>query len=78
MSEQLQPGDKIIFYTDGLTEAKDHLNRQFEDMMLDEVLIHHSNKPIKEYVNAIYSELKMFTKSESFDDDVCIVGMEIL
>ena len=36
--QQLQPGDQIIFYTDGITEANDPQGRQFGTDRLDQVL----------------------------------------
>jgi sigma-B regulation protein RsbU (phosphoserine phosphatase) len=75
---QLYPNDKLIFYTDGLTEATNELNQQFEDILLSKILIQHADKPIKEYVLSIYSDLQKFTNRTSFNDDVCIVGMEVL
>jgi|GEM_PF-1457801 len=73
----LEPGDKIIFYTDGLLEAENNQKECFEYNGLSKVLVENSHFNINTYVETIYSTLQRFTENDSFEDDICIVGMEI-
>jgi serine phosphatase RsbU (regulator of sigma subunit) len=70
-------GDKIIFYTDGLTEATNSGNVQFEDYMLDRILPEIAGLDIEKLLNRLYESLIVFTKNNPPDDDICIVGMEV-
>ncbi|MCP4133523.1 MAG: serine/threonine-protein phosphatase [bacterium] len=74
---QLQPGDKLVFYTDGLTETVNYKDEEFGDKILSKILIQNSEQAIHDYVQTIYSELLKFKGGRSFMDDICIVGMEI-
>lgn len=74
---ELNHGDKILFYTDGLTEATSPSGFVFEER-LPRIIGLHRRKPIKKMVEEIYSDLIAFRGSEKFEDDVCIIGMEII
>jgi sigma-B regulation protein RsbU (phosphoserine phosphatase) len=71
-------GDKIILYTDGLTETKNIKGITFEDKGLNDILSGNSKMNIKDFVNTIYAELINFRGSDHFDDDVCIMGIELI
>ncbi len=72
----LKPGDKIIYYTDGVTEATNKKGEEFEDY-LPEIFYQHFHLPIGIFVNNIYHELLKFREDYHFDDDVCLVGFEL-
>ncbi|MBN2158571.1 MAG: PP2C family protein-serine/threonine phosphatase [Spirochaetes bacterium] len=72
----LRPLDKLIFYTDGLIEAENEEGIQFSE------ILHHDLKvlgdlPIRDLVNRVYSRLIDFVGKKKFEDDVCIVGIQI-
>ncbi|PKL40509.1 MAG: hypothetical protein CVV44_02580 [Spirochaetae bacterium HGW-Spirochaetae-1] len=73
----LMEGDKILLYTDGLTEAVDRNFRQFEDTMPD-ILPVYGKKPVKEFVDGIYSELQQHRGDNPFEDDVLLIGLEVV
>lgn len=74
----LQHGDKVIFYTDGLSEAVNSEFEVFENVMND-VLLKHKEEPIDKYINSLHEELIIFKGlNTKYDDDICIVGFEIL
>ncbi|QEK11115.1 SpoIIE family protein phosphatase [Crassaminicella thermophila] len=67
----LQEGDKLIFYTDGLTDSLDD-NQSFYH-----IIMKHSHKPIKECINKLYEEVIRIKEIKNLEDDICILGMEI-
>ena len=75
--KNLKKGDKILFYTDGLTEAQNHVNEDFENH-LEKFMLDYAHLPIDDFLNNIYYQLVLFKGNEKFLDDVCIVGIEIL
>ena len=72
---KLSRKDKILFFTDGLIEAKNN-DSDFESV-IEDLIINYSRLPIGMFVENIFMELKDFTGKDVFNDDVCIVGMEI-
>lgn len=73
----LFPGDKLIFYTDGLTESLNSEGKFFRDRMF-QVLKKNHHEPIDKIINLLHYELLLHCERDIFEDDVCIVGMEIL
>ena len=73
----LQPGDKVIFYTDGLLEAGDGNGVMFQEAALPAVLKAHAGLPINGYFDAIRKALVDFRGSTVFDDDICMIGLEL-
>lgn len=75
----LEKGSKILFYTDGLTEAlsKDDPGIFFDDMLTGGLLVKYSTLPPVDFIAGIYKELVNFHGSESFEDDVCMICMDI-
>ena len=73
---QLLPKDKIVFFTDGLVEAENAAGVQFAEPFMSD-LRKYSTLPIKELLNRIYDHLMDFRGDRRFDDDVCIVGLEV-
>jgi serine phosphatase RsbU (regulator of sigma subunit) len=70
----LKKGDRFFFYTDGLTEAVDGENREFEEV-LETVLTECSGKTPEAMNGHIMQKLKIFTGSESFEDDIALVSV---
>lgn len=75
---ELYLGDKIIFYTDGLTESSNSNHVQFEDFMTDQILPEIAGLEIKPLIERLYESLSLFIGENNPDDDVCIVGMEVI
>lgn len=70
-----EKGDKLIIYSDGVTEGRNEEKVQFGNPRLYEIVyenFHLSNQEISEI---ILHELKLFT-NDKFDDDVSILVLE--
>lgn len=69
---------KILLYTDGLMEAKNPNNRtiEFSDEFQERIL---KLKMLdsKHFIETLYGELTVFRGSESFDDDICIICVDV-
>ena len=66
---QLQPGDTIYLYTDGVTEATDLCNKLYGETRLQELLNKHTGAAAKDICAAVKSDVDAFAgEAEQFDD----------
>jgi len=74
----LEPHSKILFYTDGLTEARkvDRPKEMFEQYFND-IALKNFQLNCQDFIKSIYNELIEFHGSESFDDDICLICLDI-
>lgn len=73
---QLNPGDKILFYTDGLTEALNSQGIEFQ-ATIHEIIAQNSEKKIKPLIESIYYQLLLHCETDIFEDDLCLLGLEV-
>lgn len=73
---QLEPGDKLFFYTDGLTEAVNSNYVEFGDY-LEDLLVQHSEFDVQDMIQIIYNALLDHCEDRDFEDDVCMFCVEI-
>ena len=65
----LEAGDKIILYTDGITEAMNTNNDVFGEDNLKDVLISSVDEDVKNTAEGIFSFVKTFAgEAEQYDD----------
>ncbi len=70
---QLEPGDTLLLYTDGVTEAENRKRELFDDERLKEVFGRHQNSPLADIQNAILNAVGTFTEGASQSDDVTLL-----
>jgi len=75
-SEQLRPGDQIIFYTDGITEATNPAGEMFGVARLDRVL-NGCREEASELLNAVLKALEEFTGGKSPVDDQTLLVAKV-
>ena len=76
--DTLLPGDILLFYTDGVTEALNTKKEIFSEQKLKNILINSNNKSnIKNLVTEIRSEIEIFSGAEARSDDITILGFKI-
>jgi sigma-B regulation protein RsbU (phosphoserine phosphatase) len=73
----LQPGDKILLYTDGITEAQNRAGEFFGIARLSDLLVTQRSEPPESTIQHILEALREFCGSNSFNDDVSMVVMNI-
>jgi sigma-B regulation protein RsbU (phosphoserine phosphatase) len=64
-----KPNDVIVLYTDGITEARNDKNEEFEQERLAEALMEVANKSSIEIQQHIIQKLYEFTGTKNINDD---------
>jgi phosphoserine phosphatase RsbU/P len=75
---ELQKGDVLLFYTDGLTEATNPEGEMFDNGRAFRHLQSVSHLPVEEIINSFYQAVPEFTGSLNLQDDISIVVLKIL
>lgn len=70
---QMMPGDAIVFYTDGLTEAENQQRDQFGEERLAELVRANGSRPAHEILQALLAEEENFVGEMPNHDDLTVV-----
>jgi len=73
---QMQTGDKIMLYTDGVLESRNTKEDLFGKSRFYDVLKKHRHEPIRKMVDAVYAKVNEFRHQTKPDDDISILGVE--
>jgi sigma-B regulation protein RsbU (phosphoserine phosphatase) len=72
---QFHPGDLVLFYTDGITEALDEREQDFGVQRLRHVLVQWQRAPVTDIVEAIERALEVYVGDLSPFDDITMVAV---
>jgi sigma-B regulation protein RsbU (phosphoserine phosphatase) len=75
---RLEPGDGLVLYTDGVTEAFDTAGAMFEDARLKAAIEANAQKPAEEIVKTVMSDVKSFAGSAPQSDDITALAIRYL
>ncbi len=70
---QLDPGDLIIFYTDGITEAINQFQEEFGSGRLEQLVMQDSEASAAQLITSLRQSVEDFTHSTDLSDDITIV-----
>ncbi len=73
----MEVGDLIALFTDGLIEAEGADNESFSAERLLAAVRQRAKLPTNELFTGLLDEIKHFSASSEFEDDVCVVGVEV-
>ncbi len=74
---QLRPGDLLILFTDGIYEVQGPNEELYTQERLMADVRNLIEKPTSELFDKLLEEVLAFSISHEFEDDVCMVGMEL-
>ncbi len=69
----LSQGDLILLYTDGLTEAENTGGEFFGLKRVSDLLVQHAQQSPQAIIEALLEQLKLFCRTESFNDDITLM-----
>ncbi len=70
---QLEPGDLLCLYTDGITESRDAAKREFGEEGLARVLREAAARPAEQIVERVFEEASRFAGGSDPSDDETVV-----
>jgi len=73
----LNPGDFLLLYSDGVTEATNSQNRMFETAGLKSVIAASAHESSDTIIEQINSQLQKFVKSDELQDDATMVAIKV-
>jgi sigma-B regulation protein RsbU (phosphoserine phosphatase) len=71
---QIGPGDRLIFYTDGITEARSPEGEEYGDDRLVEAAVQGLRLPVEDMKDALMAAVNAFTGGKFEDDATLIVA----
>jgi sigma-B regulation protein RsbU (phosphoserine phosphatase) len=75
-SLQLAPGDRVVIYSDGVTEAQNQNREFFGKKRLREILAAHAGESCSAIHDAIQEGVAAFTEGAPQSDDITVVVLE--
>jgi len=77
-SGRLEPGDTLVLYTDGVSEAPNTRDEQFEIERLQEVVARNRTAPVEDLQAAILQAVADFTRGAFQADDITLLILRFL
>jgi serine phosphatase RsbU (regulator of sigma subunit) len=77
IERQLNPGDVLVFYTDGLTEAMNEQNQLYGLPRLHQILLQNVQQSAEDIKLAIMRDLQFFLQNHPPQDDVTLVLLKV-
>jgi len=74
----LQPGDVVLLYTDGITEAQNPSGEFFGTSRLCETLTSNHTRSAEEIIETILAEVERFSGTTTINDDISMVVFKVL
>ncbi len=75
-SVKLEPGDQIIFYTDGVTEVFSLNSEEYGFERLQKVIFDSKDKTASEIINSVVESTKNFSGTKLYRDDFTLVVLK--
>lgn len=67
---QIEPGEKILFYTDGITEAMNDNNEEYSDERLESFFLNDSTCDADVFIKSLITDVKKHTIDTPQSDDI--------
>ena len=71
---QLTPGDFLVLYTDGVTEATNPEGDEFGESRLIQSLLAHRDRPVASLLEMTFADVQKFSSGEQGDDITLVIA----
>jgi sigma-B regulation protein RsbU (phosphoserine phosphatase) len=76
LEQRLTPGDKVVIYSDGVTEAQNRESEFFGKARLRAIVMANATRSCGEIHDAVQEAVAQFTEGAPQSDDITLVVME--
>jgi sigma-B regulation protein RsbU (phosphoserine phosphatase) len=73
MTHTLEPGDFLVLYTDGVTEAMNRSFEEYGEMRFRQVMVGYSNQSAGGFLGGIVADVEKFVAGEPQSDDLTMM-----
>jgi signal transduction histidine kinase/serine phosphatase RsbU (regulator of sigma subunit) len=74
---QLMQGDRVLFYTDGITECADPDKQLFEEERFKNYIRKNAHMEPELFSHNLIYQLKSFCRNDKFSDDLCLLVFDV-
>jgi sigma-B regulation protein RsbU (phosphoserine phosphatase) len=71
----LQPGEGVLVYTDGVTEACNKGGEFYGEARLEAYLGAHASQPVEQLVRGVHAEIERFEAGARRADDITVLAL---
>ncbi|HON79263.1 MAG TPA: SpoIIE family protein phosphatase [Spirochaetota bacterium] len=76
----LDPGDRVVLFTDGVIECKNRDDELFGEERLHRIIQDTASDPAEDFLDTVFAALEAwgdYNEKGSFEDDICILCIDI-
>ncbi len=73
----LHTGDRLFFYSDGITECHNNEAEMFSDSQLLDIIDQQINKTLFSTIDDLDKQLRKWRRTDKYEDDVSLLALEI-
>jgi sigma-B regulation protein RsbU (phosphoserine phosphatase) len=74
----LQPGESLLFYTDGVTEAFNKDSEEYKEARLEKVLEGKHSLNMNELITQVFEDVQLFTNGVEQSDDITCLALKYM
>ena len=74
--EEIREGDRLVLFTDGVSEARDTAGNDFSEERLEQIIAANRTSPARELIATILDSVSSFSGGRT-DDDLTLVAVAI-
>jgi PAS domain S-box-containing protein len=75
---QLESGDRVVFYTDGITECSSPADELYDEIRFQITIREHAGKSAGDFSRELMKELEAYHGKNTYDDDVTMVVLDVV
>ena len=73
----LKPGDRLVAFSDGITEARNPADEEFGDARLEQLLARLHGRGASDVCQVVLEQVKAFTGGRPQSDDLTIIAAHV-